>query len=179
MAAHKIAACLGEEKSRALPIFHALTGCDISTAFVGHGKKSAWIAWNSLPELTDALLRLACVPTEIPKHSMQAIENFFTLMYDRTSTCIEVNEARKKLFGKKFLLQRIPPTCAALEQHVKGAVFHAGWSYLVSEHLSHSLCFLLQVDGGGSRPAMDYMNHIGPHYQKHPRPAMSWSHVAA
>jgi len=25
---------------------------------------------------------------------------------------------------------------------------------------------------------MDYMNHIGPHLKKHPRPAMSWSLVA-
>ena len=82
LAAHQIAACLGPEKSRAPPMFHALTGCDTSSAFVGHGKKTAWVAWNSLPELTDALLRLACAPTEIPEHSMQAIERFVILMYD-------------------------------------------------------------------------------------------------
>ena len=39
LAAHKIAACLGAEKSRALPMFHALTRCDTLSAFVGHGKK--------------------------------------------------------------------------------------------------------------------------------------------
>ena len=41
------------------------------------------------------------------------------------------------------------------------------------KHLSHSLCFLLQVAGGGSRLMMDYMNHIGPHFWKHQRPATS------
>ena len=41
------------------------------------------------------------------------------------------------------------------------------------KHLSHSLCFLLQVAGGGSRLMMDYMNHIGPHFRKHPRRATS------
>ena len=126
LAAHQIAACLGPEKSRALPMFHALTGCDTSSAFVGHGKKTAWVAWNSLPELTDALLRLACAPTEIPEHSMQAIERFVILMYDRTSTCTDVNKARKKLFAKRSSVQRIPPTRAALEQHVKRAVFQGG-----------------------------------------------------
>ena len=72
LVAHKIAACLGAEKSRALPMFHALTECDTSSVFVGHGNKSAWVAWNSLPELTEALLRLACVPTELPKYSTHA-----------------------------------------------------------------------------------------------------------
>ena len=41
LAAHQIAACLGPEKSLALPMFHALTGCDTVSAFVGHGKKTA------------------------------------------------------------------------------------------------------------------------------------------
>ena len=126
LAAHQIAACLGPEKSCALPMFHALTGCDTSSAFVGHGKKTAWVAWNSLPELTDALLRLAFAPTEIPEHSMQAIERFVILMYDQTSTCTDVNKARKKLFAKRSSVQRIPPTRAALEQHVKRAVFQGG-----------------------------------------------------
>ena len=48
------------------------------------------------------------------------------LMYDRTSTRTDVNKARKKLFVKKSSVQRIPPTCAALEQHVKRAVFQGG-----------------------------------------------------
>ena len=43
-------------------------------------------------------------------------------------------------------------------------------------HLSDSLYFILQVDGGGSRLMV---NHIGPHFQKHPRPAMNWSLIAA
>ncbi len=41
IAAHQVAACLGSEKSLALPMFHALTGCDTVSAFVGHGKKTA------------------------------------------------------------------------------------------------------------------------------------------
>ena len=174
LAAHKISACLGAERSCALPMFHALlTGCHTLSVFVGHGRKCSWVVWNSLPELTDALVRLACVPTEIPKHSMQAIER--SVIHDWTSTFTDVNNVRKKLFAKKSFVQRISPR----------AVFQGGHTWVVIPgvwlefHLSHSLCFLLQVAEGGSRPMMDYMNQIGPHYQKHPRPALSWSHVAA
>ena len=38
LAAHKMSSCLGPDKSLALPMFHALTGCDTVSAFVGHGK---------------------------------------------------------------------------------------------------------------------------------------------
>ncbi|KAJ8351860.1 hypothetical protein SKAU_G00233360 [Synaphobranchus kaupii] len=45
LAAHQIAACLGPEMSCALPMFHALTG------FAGHGKKTVWSTWKSVPEV--------------------------------------------------------------------------------------------------------------------------------
>ena len=51
LAAHKIAAGLGPEKAQALPMFHALTGCDTVSSFAGHGKKTAWTIWTVLPEL--------------------------------------------------------------------------------------------------------------------------------
>ena len=41
LSAHKIANRLGPQKSRALPMFHALTGCDTVSSFVGYGKKTA------------------------------------------------------------------------------------------------------------------------------------------
>ncbi|KAJ8395934.1 hypothetical protein AAFF_G00026420 [Aldrovandia affinis] len=40
LAAHEIAAGLGREKARALPMFHALTGCDTVSSFARRGKKS-------------------------------------------------------------------------------------------------------------------------------------------
>ena len=49
-----MAASLGPKISRALPMFHSLTGCDTVSSFARHGKKAAWSTWKSLPELTDA-----------------------------------------------------------------------------------------------------------------------------
>ena len=42
LAAHEISAAHGPEKARALPVFHALTGCDTVSSFAGQGKKTAW-----------------------------------------------------------------------------------------------------------------------------------------
>ena len=126
IAAHKIASSLGPEKTCALPMFHAISGCDTVSAFVGHGKKSAWATWNSLPELTDALLSLANAPTSLQEDTMHVIERFVILLYDRTSKCKDVNKARKKLFAKKSSVQNIPPTYAALEQHVKRSALQGG-----------------------------------------------------
>ncbi|QQP54791.1 uncharacterized protein LOC103506659 [Caligus rogercresseyi] len=42
LAAHEMAAGLGPEKARALPMFLALTGCNTVSSFARHGKKTAW-----------------------------------------------------------------------------------------------------------------------------------------
>ena len=60
---------LGIEKSIALPVFHSFTGCDTASTFFGKGKKSAWDAWKSFPEVTSAFLYMANYP-----HTASTIE---------------------------------------------------------------------------------------------------------
>ena len=76
--------------------------------------------------LTGTLLKLADAPARVTEEAMKAIERFVILLYDKRSTCTDVNKARKKLFAKNSSVQRIPPTYAALEQHVKRAAFQGG-----------------------------------------------------
>ena len=46
---------------------------------------------------------------------MPTLEHFVVLMYDRTTMCTQVNDARKALFTKKGRsMDAIPPTAAAL-----------------------------------------------------------------
>ena len=101
LAAHKIASGLGPTKAQALPMFHALTSCDTVSSFVGYGKKTAWNIWNPLPELTEALLKLSCAPSDIQEDVMHTIERFVILMYDKTSTCTDIDKARRKIFARK------------------------------------------------------------------------------
>ena len=58
---------------------------------------------------------------------MLTIERFVILLYDRTSMCTDINKARQKLFTKRTNVKAIPPTKAALEQHVKRAVYQGGY----------------------------------------------------
>ena len=123
---HDIANQLGADKTLALPLFHALTGCDTTSFFAGKGKKSMWQTWQVYPELTDALLSLSSQPENIPDECLTTIERFIVLVYNRTSNLTSVNAARQNLFCKSSrLVENLPPTAAALKQHVLRSVYQA------------------------------------------------------
>ena len=54
------------------------------------------------------------------------IERFVILFYDRTRTSTDVDKARCKLFAKNSNVRLIPPTSAALKQHVRQAMDQGG-----------------------------------------------------
>ena len=65
---HYIVRELRPSKALALPAFHALTGCDTTSAFLGKAKTIAWSVWQSLPELT-LPLQLLSSPSPTPYHA--------------------------------------------------------------------------------------------------------------
>ena len=83
---------------------------------------------NSFPDLTDTLVALTLNPNMFGIESvhMQRIERFVVLMYSKGCGAAGVNEARLRLFtsGTKSL-ESIPPTQAALFQHVKRAILQS------------------------------------------------------
>lgn len=105
---------LGEDKSLALPLFHAYTGCDTTSCFLAKGKKSAWRVWKSYPEVTQAFLHFVDHPfraVDVSCEHFRHLERFTVLLYDITSNLLSVNEARRELFcKKKRSLENIPPT---------------------------------------------------------------------
>ncbi|XP_064086105.1 uncharacterized protein LOC135201158 [Macrobrachium nipponense] len=82
IAAHKLAASLGPDKSKALPVFHAITGCDTVSSFAGRGKITAWAVWDIFPEVTNAFLTLASAPSEISEDTLATLERYIVLLYD-------------------------------------------------------------------------------------------------
>ena len=96
-------------------MFHALTGCDTVSSFVGHGKKIAWSTWHALPKLKDALLKLPCALRDILMEAMMVIERFVILFYDKTSTFSDINKAQQKIYMKRHNVKAIPPTKVALD----------------------------------------------------------------
>ena len=47
IAAHSIATVLGDDKCKALPFMHAVSGCDTVSSFCDIGKKTVWDIWRS------------------------------------------------------------------------------------------------------------------------------------
>jgi len=73
-------------------------------------------------DVTSTFLTLFTAPNDISEDNIVALERFTILLYDRTSYLISIDEARKQLFCKKGrTIDAIPPTRAALLQHIKRA----------------------------------------------------------
>ena len=125
--AHEIAASLGPTKSQALPIFHAYTGCDTVSSFNTKGKKTAWETWKTYEGVTSTFLALSKGPSQISDDSFAVLERFTILLYDRTSTLVNIDQARQEMFARKGrTMDAIPPTRAALLQHIKRTVYQGG-----------------------------------------------------
>lgn len=83
---HEIASTLGPQMAKGLLFFHAFTGCDVTSYFANHGKKSAWKTWLAWPDITDSFVTLSLPCTvNIPEAVILKLERFVVLMYCRTS----------------------------------------------------------------------------------------------
>ena len=147
--AHEIAGALGPERCIALPFVHAFSGCDTVSSFAGRGKKTVWEIWKVFNEVTPAFCTLASNPdpSSIGDH-LEVLERFVVLLYNRTSTEMNVNEARKQLFSQKGRpMDGLPPTQAALFEHIRRAAYQAGhvWAQML----------IAVPNGGGWKQAME------------------------
>ena len=125
--AHQISQSLGPRMTTALPGFHAFTGCDTVSCFAGRGKKTAFTTWRSYPDVTEAFMELSSSSPVINDRCMAILERYVVLLYDRTSSSVNVNEARKQLFAQKGRsFEAIPPSREALLQHAKRAAYQGG-----------------------------------------------------
>ena len=75
-------------------------------------------------EATSAFLQLSNNPDDVSEECLRKLERFVVLLYDRTSTKMRVNEARKQRFSQKAKsIESIPPMQAALIQHTSRAAY--------------------------------------------------------
>ncbi len=110
---HNIASTLGQEKCNGMVFFHAFTGCDVVSAFIGKAKKTAWQTWDNSPQVSEVFKNLSQYPPTIDDEDLARLDLF---AYDA-----------------------IPPTRAALEQHVKRAAYQAAcvWSQVTVCHMQN------------------------------------------
>ena len=104
-----------------------LTGLDTVSHLVQVGKKTAWKVWEAHDEFTATFFELHNAPEQIGEQTEASLECFIILLYDRTATSRSISEVRKNLFmNKGRQISGLPPTKAALQQHMKRAVLQGG-----------------------------------------------------
>ena len=79
-------------------------------------------------EVMAALQALSNTPTvDVVDEVMPILEQYVTITYECTSTCMKINDARRDLFTRKGRgIEAIPPTSDALRQHAKRSTYQAG-----------------------------------------------------
>lgn len=96
--------------------FHALTGCDTTSSFHGHGKKMCWKIFEKQPLLVKGIGR---------DGELAPIEQFVCHLYGAPEQPT-IDHARLQLFGKAQKgLEMLPPTKDALELHTVRANYQA------------------------------------------------------
>ena len=85
--------------------------------------------WETNSLKTDASLDLSTLqPEDVSSETLEKIERFILIMYSRKCSASGLNEARKELFAQcSRTMENIPPTKAALLQHVQCAAYQAGY----------------------------------------------------
>ena len=115
----EISANMGNDLILHLPVLHALSGCDSTSAFSGYGKKSFFDVVKKHPELVDGLNEIGNDPTQLSNNAMEAVISLLCFIYGQKDRYKSVNDLRYKLFAKKGLSsQRLPPSSDALHQHI-------------------------------------------------------------
>ena len=112
----------------ALPVFHALTGCDQTSFLANIGKKSAYDKWTNHPEVTRTLCNLGEAPDTLALDDIKVIEAFIVNLYSSICPFIEVDKARQFIFAQTSRgFDALPPTKTALIEHIKRVVLQAGY----------------------------------------------------
>ena len=123
---HDVSTNLGPEICSALPAFHALTGCDSTSAFLRIGKKKAW---KVLTKSTAHQNSLSCVgqSLNIDEDIVEKIEAFVRSLYAISAKGPKtVDEARYVMFCQTSKSNMaLPPTSDSLLQHTKRANYQA------------------------------------------------------
>ncbi|KAK3107392.1 hypothetical protein FSP39_013623 [Pinctada imbricata] len=121
---------------KALPAFHAFTGCDSTSFFVGRGKKTTWAKLMANRQFVDTFLDLGS--ESFASKTLVNLEKFVCLMYGKKDS--EVNKLRYNMFLDKFScgsgssplstkngvdLSSLPPCRSSLRLHIKRARYQS------------------------------------------------------
>ena len=120
---------LGADVCHAFPGMHAFTGCDTTSSFAFHGKKSAFkLLCDNSPlgnTIRQACSQLGSSFQSPSDECMGSLEKFVCALYC-VANCTHVNDARYQLFCTKVSQSnQLPPCQDALVKHCRRANYQA------------------------------------------------------
>ena len=122
---HDVASDLGESMSLALPVIHALSGCDSTSSFHGQGKKRWLTAMENYPLVLEGILDIGQHPVNIEERVVESVNQAVSVIYSG-KLMANTDDARYDLFSKKGLSsEKLPPTSDALYMHIRRANYQA------------------------------------------------------
>ena len=126
-----------EDISRALPYFHALTGCDTTSSFYQHDKAKFRKTWmkqhsNNNESLTRTFIYLGDQPTNIDPNDIDIIAKYIYNCYGLDASSGTSFEALRLLNTPNLCLRTLAPSLPAIEQHVRRACIQAGYLWKLS-----------------------------------------------
>jgi hypothetical protein len=115
---HLVAADLGHEILLLLPVLHALSGCDSTSAFFNLGKDKWLDMVQSHPDIIGKLKIIGTDIKSIPDDVIVACSKLVCLMYGKDMH--DLNAVRYDIFAKKKLTSALlPPTHDSFLQNLK------------------------------------------------------------
>ena len=127
-----ISSILGPEQCKALPFFHAMTGCDTTSYFFNQGKCKFWDRWDEFTlknELTFVFGQLSNKPNTVTGEQALILEKFISFVYHgvESDESIDLLRLRDFEYSTHNNLRLIPPSRAGLLQHFMRAAYASGW----------------------------------------------------
>ena len=120
---HRLHSSLGPPLCKALPAFHALTGCDSTSALQGIGKTTARKILLKDNQFQQQLSHFGASPA-VSNESLVSSEAFICSLYNRGGRLTKADEVRYLLFCQKNKKSdELPPTSESLSHHIKRANF--------------------------------------------------------
>ena len=107
---------LPEKKRKSLLAFHALTGCDTTSQFVGIGKQKAWKAFDGP---TVKLFERLGEGSHPNANVLADAEAFVCQLYNKGTEDVLVNKERATVRKTRKNLDSLPPTQDALQLHLR------------------------------------------------------------
>ena len=124
----------GRQVCRAIPFFHAFSGCDNTSSLFNQGKCKLWDKWHDFPDnesLTRFFSELSSNPLSITTDHMAILERFVLFVYyPNISDNFDLNIQRMHdfEFSTHNNFRHLPPKSGLIE-HVKRATYVAGWIF--------------------------------------------------